>query len=102
MAFSYSDENFTVVGNLCFVHIKTTTTGAKSISIPPALADRMMIDDYSILAASNIGASNYGAGSGGGGGVNPAFAEVKNKEINLYSAGDIAYFNFFFPINSNK
>lgn len=21
MAFSYSDENFTVVGNLCFVHI---------------------------------------------------------------------------------
>lgn len=101
MAFSYSDENFTVIGNLCFVHIKTTTAGQKSISIPPALADRMLIEDYVILAASNGGASTYGA-VGGGGGPNPALAEVKNKEINIYSTSDIAYFNFFFPINANK
>ena len=26
MAFSYSDENFTVVGNLCFVHIRLDGT----------------------------------------------------------------------------
>lgn len=99
MAFSYSDKNFTVVGNLCFVHIKTTTKGQKSINIPPALADRMLIDDYTILAASTDVVSTYGAD---GGGANPAMAEVKNKEIKLYSISDIAYFNFFFPINSNK
>lgn len=24
--FSYNDENFTVIGNICFIHLKTTGT----------------------------------------------------------------------------
>lgn len=95
MAFSYSDENFTVVGNLCFVHIKTTTTEEKSISIPPALADRMLIDEYYILATnSSFNDSNSSSG--------PLFVKVKDKKITFNPAMDITYINFFFPINSNK
>lgn len=91
MAFSYSDENFTVVGNLCFVHIMTTTTGEKSINIPPALADRMLIDNYSIVAVSSIGRDNV-----------PIFVMVEDKKITFYSSKEITYINFSFPINSNK
>lgn len=46
MAFSYSDKNFTVVGNLCFVHIYTDKTGYSKISIPPALKSRMLLDVF--------------------------------------------------------
>lgn len=80
------------------MHIKTTTIGEKSINIPPALADRMLIEDYTIIAASNDGASTYSAS----GGPSIAVAKVENKKINLFSYRDIAYFNFFFPINVNK
>ena len=92
MAFSYSDENFTVVGNLCFVHIKSTTSGSKSFRIPPALADRMLIDDYLVLATSY----NFDTGS------EPIYVEVSDKKIKFSTKGDISYINFFFPINSNK
>lgn len=34
MAFSYSDKNFTVIGNLCFVHILLDGT-KKHFDIPP-------------------------------------------------------------------
>mgnify|MGYP004710503031 CR=1 FL=1 len=93
MAFSYSDENFTVVGNLCFVHIKTTTTGAKTINIPPALAARMLIDDYSVSAA-NITAD--------GTSVAAVYAKVKDKKITFTPTKALTYLNFSFPINANK
>lgn len=96
MAFSYSDENFTVVGNLCFVHIKTTTLEEQSISIPPALADRMLIDEYYILATNSFFDDSRGNSSA------PLFVEVKDKKITFDPAMDITYINFFFPINSNK
>lgn len=41
MAFSYSDENFTVIGNLCFGHISVSDKNAQ-YEIPPAIADRML------------------------------------------------------------
>lgn len=96
MAFSYSDENFTVVGNLCFVHIKTTTKDEVSISIPPALADRMLIDEYYILATNSFFDDSSNNSSA------PLFVEVKDKKITFNPAMDITYINFFFPINSNK
>lgn len=111
MAFSYSDENFTVVGNLCFVHIKTTTTGKKSINIPPALADRMLIDDYCIISVSTIlddtVSSTYGDTVPSTyivntGPVNLSFVKVKDKKITFDPPFENTYINFSFPINSNK
>ena len=43
--FSYNDENFTVIGNICFIHIKTTGTieaGTVLTPIPPAIAERLI------------------------------------------------------------
>ena len=43
--FSYNDENFTVIGNVLFCHIKVvknTSAGNEIIKIPPAIADRLL------------------------------------------------------------
>lgn len=43
--FSYNDENFTVIGNLLFVHIfltKPYKSGEPLIEIPPAIFSRMI------------------------------------------------------------
>lgn len=43
--FSYNDENFTVIGNLLFVHIhdsKAHKAGESVIEIPPAIISRMV------------------------------------------------------------
>ena len=43
--FSYNDENFTVIGNLLFVHIhdsKAHKSGEPTIEIPPAIISRMV------------------------------------------------------------
>nr|DAT14255.1 MAG TPA: hypothetical protein [Caudoviricetes sp.] len=43
--FSYNDENFTVIGNLLFVHIpdsKAHKAGEAIIEIPPAIISRMI------------------------------------------------------------
>lgn len=42
--FSYNDENFTVIGNILFLHIKITRgyyQGSSIIEIPQAIYDRM-------------------------------------------------------------
>lgn len=93
MAFSYSDKNFTVVGNLCFVHIKTDTTGAKSFTIPPALADRMVVDDFSVSAANAAADGTSTAG---------IYAHVKSGKITYTPTKALTYLNFSFPIDSNK
>ena len=43
--FSYNDENFTVIGNICFIHIKVTSTieaGGVLTAIPPAISERLI------------------------------------------------------------
>ena len=93
MAFSYSDKNFTVVGNLCFVHICVTKTGDASVVIPPAIVDRMLINNfrYSYVAVSADG-SSWG---------NSSCSITKGKVI-YTNPKDNAYINFSFPIDSNK
>ena len=58
MAFSYSDKNFTVIGNLCFVHI--LLDGTKTVfDIPPAISDRMLTEAVSICPYINNGRKDF-------------------------------------------
>ena len=44
--FSYNDENFTVIGNVLFVHLKyedEAKSNTRLIEIPPAIYDRLLI-----------------------------------------------------------
>lgn len=44
--FSYSDENFTVIGNVLFCHIeikKSIPQNEPIVEIPPAIYDRMLV-----------------------------------------------------------
>ena len=90
MAFSYSDENFTVVGNLCFVHI-ILDGKARIIDIPPAIVDRILysgiVCNYPYLSST----STKGIG----------YAFINNSKISLSDLGE-GYLSFFFPIDSNK
>lgn len=42
--FSYNDENFTVIGNICFAHIfsKPLKANEKVCEIPPEIASRLI------------------------------------------------------------
>ena len=43
--FSHNDENFTVIGNVLYVHFKyedATKAGTRLIEIPPAICDRLL------------------------------------------------------------
>ena len=96
MAFSYSDNNFTVIGNLCFVHILLDGTQT-TYDIPPAIVDRMLfnevgyiypyfsqIESRSLVILPDIG-----------------FASIKDYKINCSDKGK-GYLSFYFPIDSNK
>ena len=101
MAFSYSDENFTVVGNLCFVHIVLDATKT-SYDIPPAIADRILFDD--IVCDYTYYTANSSRGHGHST-PNNGFAKIRDGEIICSSVGDsflYGYLSFFFPIDSNK
>lgn len=53
--FSYNDENFTVIGNMLFVHIRDTKehkSGEPIIEIPPAIFSRMVT--YSNVAVESM------------------------------------------------
>lgn len=97
MAFSYSDKNFTVIGNLCFVHI--TLDGTESmIDIPPAIVERILypriICNYPYLyreKAKGSGTAKKGIG----------YAIIINSKISLTDVGE-GYLSFYFPIDSNK
>lgn len=104
MAFSYSDKNFTVVGNLCFVHIILDGT-ERMIDIPPAIVERIL---YSGIACTYLYFyEENGGGAGtvkrGIGTVNrgTGYAVINNSKIYLSDVG-IGYLYFFFPIDSNK
>ena len=93
MAFSYSDKNFTVVGNLCFVHIKTDTAGAKSFDIPPAVRDRMLVSNLKIIACTSLAdLSSPGY----------IFVTVTANKIAYTATNPNVYVSFYFPIDSNK
>ena len=97
MAFSYSDKNFTVIGNLCFVHIPLDGT-ERMIDIPPAIVDRMLysqiICTYPYLSskeARGVGVPTKCIG----------YAIIINSKIALSDVGK-GYLYFYFPIDSNK
>ena len=90
MAFSYSDKNFTVIGNLCFVHIFVKGTDV-NYAIPPAIRDRMLVDDFVCLFAAN----NFESADFGG-------AQFNNGNIHCISSQGSGYLFCYFPIDSNK
>ena len=92
MAFSYSDKNFTVIGNLCFVHIVLDGT-TKNYNVPPAISDRMLVNNIIYpYAAYDEEIDNADIG----------LASVNNTNIIFYSTHNKGYFLCFFPIDSNK
>lgn len=93
MAFSYSDKNFTIVGNLCFVHACITKTGYGFCNIPPAIVSRMMIDNFRCVFMANKADGTESANSS---------CFVHNGMIEYSNPKETAYLNFFFPIDSNK
>lgn len=93
--FSYSDWYFTVVGNLCFVHILLDGT-KDTFEIPPAIVDRMLYDNvvsvYPFLKRNT---------DSGGSTKNIGFANIFNGKIYCSDVGR-GYLSFCFPIDSNK
>jgi hypothetical protein len=54
--FSYNDENFTVIGNILFLHIKITkefNENSNIIEIPQAIYDRMCNKSKEVQITSN-------------------------------------------------
>lgn len=100
MAFSYSDKNFTVIGNLCFVRI--VLDGTKTLfDIPPAIADRMLFNDFTCTYVYyDENASTLSTG-GSGAMLNIGFAAIRGDKILCTEAGE-GYLSFYFPIDSNK
>lgn len=93
MAFSYSDKNFTVIGNLCFVHISVTKTGHSYLSIPPAIVERMSIKEFRF---------NYVSVATDGASASGSTAIVKNGLVEYTNPKDTAYLFCYFHIDSNK
>lgn len=96
MAFSYSDKNFTVVGNLCFVHIVLDGT-KQSYDIPPGISDRILLDSVScIYPYSPVNETRAASAS-----PSIGIAVIVNGKIMLKNKGT-GYLSFYFPIDSNK
>ena len=82
--FSYNDENFTVIGNLLFVHFKyedKANTNARLIEIPPAIYDRLLF----LTCLADI---NYSTSTTKGGGNVPIRAvdyDGKHYLSNIWS-----------------
>lgn len=94
--FSYNDENFTVIGNLLFVHIsdsKAHKAGEPIIEIPPAIISRMVT--YSNVAV--VSAKGYY----GGGQIGLKVVKLNNKYYFAYnsdkvSVNDVRYYLCFY------
>lgn len=95
MAFSYSDKNFTVVGNLCFVHIDVKNKNAIYF-MPDAIADRMLIKRFVCPY------TEYGKDANGKIVFEIATVTINGNVIRCVSNYDNGYLNFYFPIDSNK
>ena len=95
MAFSYSDKNFTVIGNLCFVHIFVSDKN-EQYEIPPAIADRMLVKNISCMFyayGETIETGNFGLA---------IISNAKIRFVTIYDDFNNGYVNFSFPIDSNK
>ena len=103
MAFSYSDKDFTVIGNLCFVHIFLDGT-KDSYDIPPAIVERILgsriICTYPCISRVVGGSSKEARGS-----ISVTkdigYALIVRNKISLTNVGE-GYLSFYFPIDSNK
>ena len=97
MAFSYSDKNFTVIGNLCFVHIVVQGTNA-AYTIPPAIRDRMLFNkfvcSYYSYNLNTRAAVNFADGIG--------MASIFSGNIRCVGPSNSGYLNFCFHIDYNK
>ena len=104
MAFSYSDKDFTVIGNLCFVHILLKGTD-KMIDIPPAIAERILgsriICTYPCLSSKEVGGSSKEARVSDSFTKDIGYALIVGNKISLTNVGE-GYLYFYFPIDSNK
>ena len=97
MAFSYSDENFTVVGNLCFVHIILDGTESV-IDIPHAIGDRMLVNNIVYPYLSHVGNVDIGLPDN----YDMGLAVISNNKISLHGIYNKGYIMCYFPIDSNK
>lgn len=55
--FSYNDENFTVIGNVLFIHFKfekSASIGSKLIEIPPKIFDRLLFYSNSANTCNSV------------------------------------------------
>lgn len=91
MAFSYSDKNFTVIGNLCFVHIDIDNK--TSFDIPPAIGDRMLVNNIFCSYVGHDGDINNS---------DFCLATISNNKITLITRFSKGYLMSYFPIDSNK
>lgn len=88
--FSYNDDNFTVIGNLLFCHIKLTKdykAHEPIVELPPAIYDRLLYHTYTMRAVT-VGLEQYGSGA--------AQVGVKNvdKKYYLDCANALASINY--------
>lgn len=63
--FSYNDENFTVIGNMLFMHIFITESvneGDIAVNIPPEINKRLFSDNITVLY-EGIKAENHNYGT---------------------------------------
>lgn len=62
--FSYNDENFTVNGNILYVHFKyedAVKAGTRLIEIPPAICDRLLFFSNVCTAVYDTMGKNAGS-----------------------------------------
>ena len=97
MAFSYSDKNFTVIGNLCFVHILLDGTKT-SFDIPPAISDRIIYKQMAYIYPYIPKGETSGTVAGI---ADIGLFRIADGEIILSGVGT-GYLSFCFPIDSNK
>ena len=95
-SFSYNDENFTVIGNLLFIHIhdsKAHKAGEPTIEIPPAIFSRMIT--YGTVAIESTRAFF------GGGNIGLEVVKVDNKYYfaytkNIGQVNEVRYYYSFY------
>lgn len=87
--FSYNDENFTVIGNVLFVHVRHdegASPNTRLCEIPPAIYDRL-------LFYTNVGTSCYPVDGYAAGNVSFAAIKYENKFYLTNTIKIIAYNN---------
>ena len=87
--FTYNDENFTVIGNILFVHYHLRASAATSgptwrdepTPVPQGIVDRLAFDH--VLGSLTSRGAFVGDSS------SPLINRIKNGHISIYSSGEI-------------